>query len=165
MGDSFSELIVAKRQSFGARFLQMLIKAMTIASLVFMFLTFSAIFLIAFFVCFLLWYFLVPRLSVEYEYSYVNGELDIAAIYSKKSRKHLATLELTQAECIAPLGSDALSGYGDTYKVVDYSSRNPNADVKTYVMIKPDTREKILLHLDGTMLDDLRYRMPRKVTV
>lgn len=165
MGDSFSELIVPKKQSFGARFLQMLIKALTIASLVFMFLTFSFVFLISFFICFLLWYFLVPRLSVEYEYSYVNGELDIAAVYSKRSRKHLATLELTQAECIAPLGSDALSGYGDTYKTVDYSSRNPESGEKTYVMIKPDTREKILIHLDQTMLDDLKYRMPRKVTV
>lgn len=165
MGDSFSELIVPKRQSFGARFLQMLIKAMTIASAVFMFLTFSPIFLITFFVCFLLWYFLVPRLSVEYEYSYVNGDLDIAAVFSKKSRKHLATLQLTSAECIAPLGSHELDSYGDTYKVVDYSSKDPNAEEKTYVMIKPDTREKILLHLDQTMLNDLKYRMPRKVTI
>lgn len=165
MGDSFSELIVPKRQSFGARFLQMLIKAMTIASAIFMFLTFSPIFLITFFVCFLLWYFLVPRLSVEYEYSYVNGDLDIAAVFSKKSRKHLATLQLTNAECIAPLGSHELDSYGDTYKVVNYSSGNPNAGEKTYVMIKPDTREKILLHLDQTMLEDLKYRMPRKVTI
>ena len=27
-----------------------------------------------------------PRFNVEYEYSYVNGELDIAAIYSKSCR-------------------------------------------------------------------------------
>ena len=32
-------------------------------------------------------YIFLPRLDVEYEYLYVNGELDIDAIYSKQKRE------------------------------------------------------------------------------
>ena len=103
-----------------------------------------------------------PRFNVEYEYSYVNGELDIAAIYSKSSRKELAQIDLTDAECIAPLGSHELDAYGDTFKTVDYSVRQES--VRPFVAVKGgETKQKILVQLNDPMLSDLRTRMPRKV--
>ncbi|MGN0273452.1 MAG: DUF6106 family protein [Chordicoccus sp.] len=161
MEDSFSELIVPKKAGALAKMVRPLVLALIIISGIFMLVTFSPVFMIAFIIFIVLWYVLVPRMSVEYEYSYVNGDLDIAAVYSKQSRKHLATIQTSGTECIAPVGSHELDSYGDTFKVVDYSSRDP--EVKTYVIVKGDSREKILVHLDDKMLEDLKWRLPRKV--
>ncbi len=107
-------------------------------------------------------YFIFPRFNVEYEYSYLNGEIDVAAIYSKQSRKNLETITLENAECIAPSGSHRLDSFGVTFKVVDYSSGDPSH--RTFAIVKggSDSR-KYLLELDDRMLEDLKWRLPGKV--
>ena len=40
-------------------------------------------------------YIFIPKLSVEFEYLYVNGELDIDRIYSQSRRKRAASYELS----------------------------------------------------------------------
>ena len=45
-------------------------------------------------------YYLCGFLSVEYEYIITNGTFDIDIIYSKRSRKRLATFELSDVESI-----------------------------------------------------------------
>ena len=45
-------------------------------------------------------YYLMGFLSVEYEYIITNGTLDVDIIYSKRSRKRLATFELSDVESI-----------------------------------------------------------------
>lgn len=45
-------------------------------------------------------YYLCGFLSVEYEYIITNGTLDIDIIYSKRSRKRIATFELSDVESI-----------------------------------------------------------------
>ena len=48
-------------------------------------------------------YIFIPKLSVEFEYLYVNGELDIDRIYSQSRRKRAASYELSNMEILAPL--------------------------------------------------------------
>ena len=43
-------------------------------------------------------YIFIPKLSVEFEYLYVNGELDIDRIYSQSRRKRAASYELSNME-------------------------------------------------------------------
>ena len=50
----------------------------------------------------LIYYFVFPKLDVEYEYTLLNHDLEIDAIYSKSKRKKLMTLDIQQAEIIAP---------------------------------------------------------------
>lgn len=45
-------------------------------------------------------YYLCGFLSIEYEYIITNGTLDVDIIYSKRSRKRLATFELSDVESI-----------------------------------------------------------------
>lgn len=45
-------------------------------------------------------YYLCGFLSVEYEYIITNGTLDIDIIYAKRSRKRIATFELSDVESI-----------------------------------------------------------------
>ena len=53
-------------------------------------------------------YYLNGFLSIEYEYIITNGTLDIDIIYSKRSRKRIASLELTDVESIEKYKGEAL---------------------------------------------------------
>ncbi len=104
-------------------------------------------------------YFIFPRFDMEYEYQYVNGEIDVDAIYGRSRRKRLGTIGAEGIECIAPLGSHHLDRYNVGYKVVDYSSLDPAQ--KPYVIVKGAEKTKYYLNLSEAMANDLRYRMPR----
>lgn len=123
------------------------------------------LFLIAAAVLLVLDFLLIPRLSVEYEYLYINGELDVDKIFSKNRRKKAASYTMDQVEIIAPVGSDHLAEYNRRpgIRTVDFSSRQ--ADASVYVMIVSQERqmERVLLEPDEKMLKDLKMKMPRKV--
>ena len=161
MEDHFSEVIVPRKpRPQDAIFKVLLIIATVIAALIGLLI--SPIFLFVLVGLGLVDYFLFPRFNVEYEYAYVNGEIDVAAIYSKQSRKELASITLENVECIAPVASHHLDSYGITFKTVDYSSGKP--DAKPYAIIKGGTdSKKYLLELSDSMLEDLRWRLPGKV--
>lgn len=107
-------------------------------------------------------FFLFPRFNKEYEYSYVNGDLDIAVIYSKQSRKSLVSIAFADIECVAPEGSHELDSYGQSYAVKDYTSGN--AEDKVYVIVTGgQDKTKYRLNIDEEILKDLKYRIPRKV--
>lgn len=63
-------------------------------------------------------YIFIPKLSVEFEYLYVNGELDIDRIYSQSRRKRAASYELSNMEILAPYQSHQL----DSYKTIRASN-------------------------------------------
>ena len=47
-------------------------------------------------------FFLFPRFDLEYEYLYVNGDIDVDKIMSKQKRKHCASYSLENLEVMAP---------------------------------------------------------------
>ena len=160
MEDHFSELIIPRKKRGSDTLIKALLIAATVVAAFFGLLV-SPIFLIALVALGVADYFLFPRFNVEYEYSYVNGEIDVAAVYSKQSRKELASITLENVECIAPAGSHRLDGFGSTFKTIDYSSGDP--DAKPYVLVKGGTENcRYLLQLDDNMIEDLRWRLPGK---
>lgn len=107
------------------------------------------------------WFFILPRFDVEYEYSFVNGEIDIDAIYSKEKRKHLDTVEVDTFECVAPYGSHELDRFQHDFTVADYSALDP--DRKPYVCVQAGEKRLVYLQLeDKTLKDAIKNRIPRK---
>ena len=106
----------------------------------------------------LAYYFAFPLLNVEYEYSLLNHDLEIDAIYSKEKRKSKINLDIQNAEIIAPKGSHRLDSYHPE-TTCDFSSGNANAKVfaimipinqkMTCVYIEPD--EKMIEHMKQWM--------------
>lgn len=160
MSDIFTELIVTRRPKASDTIKKAILIILTVASAA-AGLLLALPFFIAFIVLLIVDYFLFPRFNVEYEYSYVNGNLDIAAVYSKQSRKELKSIDLTEADCVAPMSSHHLDGFKQTYKIRDYSAQDP--DQEPYAVVVPKSREIVLLQLNGEMVKDLKYRMPMKV--
>lgn len=111
--------------------------------------------------------FLFPRFSVEWEYQYVNGELDVDRILNKQRRKRMASYDIQSAELIAPAKSHRLDYYhsGKKLKVVDYSSCNPENERNVYAMLisKENELQEVLFEPSEKMLKDMRLKAPRKV--
>ena len=114
---------------------------------------------LAFFIAVLLamgaYYFIFPRLSVEYEYTLLNYDIDVAAIFSKEKRKNITSFDIRQAEIIAPKGSPRLHSYSPG-KIQDFSSGN--ADAKVYAIMIPLDQgvNCIYLEPDQKMLDHMK---------
>lgn len=109
--------------------------------------------------------FVIPKFDVEFEYLYVNGELDVDAIYSKQKRKKKGSYDVSELEILAPENSHELDSFKNKkdLKLNDYTSLDPNA--KSYIMVvnKEKGQEMIKVELDDYILNDLRRMAPRKV--
>ncbi|MCI5649415.1 MAG: DUF6106 family protein [Fusicatenibacter sp.] len=112
-------------------------------------------------------YFYLPRLSVEFEYLYVNGELDIDRIFSQSRRKRAASYELTNMEIMAPLASHRLDSYKNnrSIKQVDYSSgiRGEGHNPYAIVISNQNALQMVIFEPNEIMIKDIRNRAPRKV--
>ncbi len=111
--------------------------------------------------------FLSPRFDVEYEYLYVDGELDIDVIYNKQKRKKVGTWDMEQLEILAPANSHALDFYknNQSIKLNDYTSQQ--APEKSYILVfsKENGQEMIEVELDNAIISDIRLLSPRKVSM
>ncbi|WP_251390306.1 DUF6106 family protein [Mediterraneibacter agrestimuris] len=106
----------------------------------------------------LAFYFVFPRLNVEYEYVILNHDMDVDAIYSQSKRKRQLSFDIQQAEIIAPSRSSRLNSYKPE-KTYDFSSGNP--DARTYSLMMPidqkltciifEPDEKMFQHIQGWM--------------
>lgn len=163
MNDAFYEQIVARKP----RITDMLIRILVIVAIVALFffgmplIGFLAV-LLAVALGFVAFYLIFPRLNVEYEYSILNHDMDIAAIYSKQSRKKRISFDIQKAEIIAPKGSHRLDSYHPA-KIQDYSSGEPDAN--TYAVMLPMEQQLtcILIDPDAKMLEHIRGWMGSKM--
>ena len=119
-------------------------------------------FVIAVILAVLAYYFVFPKLNVEYEYIILNHDLQIDAIYNKAKRKRLKNLDIQGAEIIAPKGSPRLHSYKPD-KVYDYSSGNPSG--KAYAIMMPMDQKNICIYIepDAKMIDHMKQWMGMKM--
>lgn len=108
--------------------------------------------------------YLFPKLNVEYEYVFVDGQIDFDRITGKAKRKTLLRIDLEQVEIVAPKGSHALDGF--TYIQLlnrDFSSGDKN--VKPYVIIASveDKKYRITFEPSEKMLAMMKQKSPRKI--
>ena len=111
------------------------------------------------------YFILFPRTDLEYEYLYVNGELDIDKIMSKVKRKRVGSFDISKAEMVAPVKSHELDYYRQSkdLKVVDCSSGEDHANVYGMVIKDEKGMKLVLFEPNQEILDDMRRIAPRKV--
>lgn len=164
MNDSYSELLVKKKQTAKDLIINFLLIGLIAATAVLglMGIIFAWI---ATLILGVVAYFVLPNLDLEYEYVYVNGELDIDKIMSKSKRKRLKSFDLAKLELMAPVNSHRMDyqNHNTNLKVLNYSSGEK--DHKVYAMIIPDEKDvyKVLIEPDRELLDNIKKSCPRKV--
>nr|WP_317282425.1 DUF6106 family protein [uncultured Sellimonas sp.] len=107
-------------------------------------------------------YFVFRRLDLEYEYLYVNGDLDIDKIMAKQKRKRVFSMNVSELEILAPQGAGELNQYNNA-KVMDFSSHMP--DAKCYVMVVSNNGQlaKVIFEPEKEILEGMKMLAPRKV--
>jgi len=109
--------------------------------------------------------FLLPKLNVEYEYIFVDGQIDFDKITGKSRRKTIMRIDMEQVEIIAPKGSHALDAYTNTNCVkMDFSSGSK--DAKPYIAIANKDGKKYMIAFEPNelMLAMIKQKSPRKIS-
>ena len=110
-------------------------------------------------------YFVIPRTDLEYEYLFVNGEFDIDMVMAKSKRKKVMSVNLSEADLIAPMNSHKMDYYNNNQKMKVYDFSSGNAEHKRFAMIIRDNGEscKVILEPDEKMIQAIRSSAPSKV--
>ena len=160
MNDSLYELLVARQNQMATRLLKALIITFVIVLTAIIFVFFPTFLPVVLLIAALVYFFVFPRFKVEYEYTLLRQDLDIDIIYNKAKRKRAITIDLRDAELIAPASSDRVKNFKPT-KTIDYSTQNP-VD-KPYVIIIPLNKNltQILVQPDDKLVQHFRNVAPR----
>lgn len=80
------------------------------------------------------WFFaikFIKKLSIEYEYAFTNGEFDVDAIYSKKTRSHILTVKVKEFKMCARVFDEEYKDYfiknSDRVRVMQLGDGNLNS--------------------------------------
>lgn len=116
----------------------------------------------------LLAWFVGTRSELDFDYSYTNGTIDVAKVYTKSYRKHFLTVDMKDVVVVGPVGSDSVRAYqGRGIKTIDCSSRSQ--DAKTYEIVYHDTKSNnnaeviLLMDLEDDFLDAMSTVAPSAV--
>ena len=100
--------------------------------------------------------------SVEYEYVFFNGNIDIDKVMSKTSRKRLISTGLHEVEVVAPTGSLEIQQYRKVKKY-NYSSRRKGVTTYQMVINHKGRRARIVFEPNEEFLKEMKLSSPRKV--
>ena len=160
MGDSYTEQLVRQNASSATMLKKVgLIIAIIVCGFIAMFIPFLII-LPAFGIMGLV-YLWRRWSSVEYEYLYFNGELDIDRIMGMEARKRVISVSAKEMEVLAPTGSIELQPY-QNLKVYDCSSKTGNKTYEIVTKLK-DQNVRVIFEPNDIILQGMRFYAPRKV--
>lgn len=164
MSDFYSELLIKKEQTSKDKMIRVLLIALVVIAVLGGILI-HPLLLLAAIALGVACYFIFPRLDLEYEYLFVNGEMDIDVVMAKSKRKRVKSFNLSESDLMAPLNSHRMDYYNSnqSLKVQDYSSGNPQH--KRYGVIARDgeTLCKIIIEPDEKLAALMRNCAPSKV--
>lgn len=162
MNQLYAEAGVKRKETPSTIALRVLMVIGVIAGLLMM--TFGGIFSIVGIGLAALIIFFFPRLSFEYEYIFVDGQIDFDRISGKSKRKTMLRIDMEQVEIVAPKGSHSLDGYTYVqYEKKDFSSGDKNA--KSYIIIANKENKKYYISFEPNekMLTMIKQKSPRKL--
>ena len=108
--------------------------------------------------------FLFPRLNVEYEYIFCDGQLDFDQISGGQKRKTKLRIDFNEVELCAPVKAHELDAY--TYKdlkVINFTSHTDAPNTYAIIIRDKDITKKILFEPSEKMIDCMRQKAPSKV--
>lgn len=160
MSDYYTEQLVEKKTDAKDRMIKIGLVLLTALSVVIVF--FFPLGIILPVLVILLDVFLFRRMNVEYEYLYVNGELDIDMILNKAKRKRKFSADINDVELLAPAGAPELGQYQNA-KVKDFSSGNKQARCYVLVVTNKGEMTKVIFEPNDTIIEGYSMMAPRKV--
>ncbi len=104
-------------------------------------------------------------LDIEYEYIYLNGEIDVDKIVCKSERSRLVTAKAVNFEQFGEYNEETKAKV-DAYSVNKRIDVRSNKTEKLYYAVfnhKEYKKTLLIFEPDDRILEDLKYRIPRSV--
>lgn len=163
MSDTMKELLIKQTENVKNKVVGYACVALAVVSLLGTILA-SPLFLIGVVAFPIVSYFIYfRRMSVEYEYTYLDKEIRVDRIYNLNKRKQVDVLDISKIEILAVKGHDALKGYEHRQAAVsDYSVGADTEDTKVYELWY-DGQRKIFLSLNDDFLSPVVRFIPNKI--
>ena len=147
MSDYYTEQLVKKQAGMKDIVIKAALVAVTIVSVLIVFLFPFGIILPVLAV--ILDVLMFRRLNVEYEYLFVNGDLDIDKIMNKAKRKRMFSANVNDLEILAPADSIEVRQYQKA-KTYNYSSGSGQAALYALVVSERGEQKKIIFEPNDT---------------
>ena len=160
MNDFYTEQLVKKQTDMKDILIKAILVSLTIVS--FVVILMYPIGLILPILMIVLDVFMFRRLNVEYEYLFLNGDLDIDKIMNKSKRKKLFNANVSDMELLAPAESAELNQYLNA-RTLDFSSHTGQAKVYALVLSGQGELRKVLFEPNETIVEGFYMLAPRKV--
>lgn len=160
MGDFYTEQLVEKQTNMKDIVIKAVLVAVTIVSfLVMLMFPFGILAPVAMIVLDVIMF---QRLKVEYEYLFVNGDLDIDKIMNKSRRKKMFSANVADMELLAPIDTAQLRQFQNA-RTYDFTSGTGQGN--EYAMIVSDQGElkKIVFEPNDMIIEGFFLMAPRKV--
>lgn len=111
-------------------------------------------------------YYLLPCLSVVYEYVFCDGQLDFDKIMAGEKRKHMYRLDFDQVLIMAPANSHALDSYksNPAAKKLDFTSLEKDRKVYCIVELSGDLQTLVYFEPNEKMVSYIKQKALRKVS-
>ena len=109
--------------------------------------------------------FVIARRFIEFEYAYFDGEVRLAKIINKSTRKKIAFYHMDEVVIIAPAGDRSVYNYENDSKckVRDLTSGDPEAKVYTMVAKGEKGMELVKFEPDEEILGEICKKYAQKV--
>ena len=161
MGDFYTEQLIKKKTDGRDIAIKVLLIVLTVISFFIAFL--MPLLILVPIVLIVADVFLFRRMDVEYEYIYINGDLDIDKVMHKERRKHMLSVNVKDMEMLAPEGAFQLQSY-KAGKIYDYSSGIPSAPNR-YILVftRSGQTVKVLFEPNSDLVEGFFLMAPRKV--
>ncbi len=100
--------------------------------------------------------------KVEYEYTFTNGSVEIAAIYNASKRKELMHFEMEQVAMIVPENSNRIE-HEVFAKKRNYTSGNKERNTVTMVVELNGHKEAVSMELNDKCMEHIRVYAKNKI--
>ena len=94
MNDTFYELLVKKNKPDTSALILSAINIIAIVCMLILTIYTQFAMILVIVLCFVFYYFVYPKISVEYEYSLLNSDMTVDTIYNKTKRKKVLTIDI-----------------------------------------------------------------------
>lgn len=161
MNEVYIEHLIKRKKTAASIALKVLLITLTVITVLAMFIIPYAM-IIVLIMAFADFYFL-PMTDLEYEYTYIRGELDIDKIMGKQKRKNAKRCDLSTMEIFAPTNSHALDSYKNrNYKVRNFSTLNSDAKTYSLFLHTGSELEQIIFEPNEEMVEAIKLYAPSK---
>lgn len=162
MAEVFVEQIIKRRTGVSNTILRVLAVFVAILSTLLISLLGMIGFSITIFVIYAV-YLVFCYTSVEYEYSFLNGELSIDRILGQRKRKTIANFDIAQAEIIAKTGSEEMRSHMREMKKADFSSGYRSDNLYSMILNGKNGQVHVLFEPNERVIEAMKHARPNIV--